>query len=182
MTSPRNDFKRTDFLGELAWRGLLYQRTAEEELDEHLATPGRVGYCGFDPTADGFCLISGSGVGNTVSNIKFNRVDGLLFLFEIDHRFIQRFLPRINYDHLHIVSGTGPGNAQPDTASATGNKRYFPFYHFHQCYPFMPPESLYALKPSQVMVGPSYSYHLALSKYEKVNIITGWKFINYDNY
>lgn len=41
---------RGDFIEELRWRGLLYQRTAEEVLDEHLATPGRVGYCGFDPT------------------------------------------------------------------------------------------------------------------------------------
>lgn len=40
-----------DWLGELAWRGLLYQRTAGPELDAHLARPGRVGYCGFDPTA-----------------------------------------------------------------------------------------------------------------------------------
>jgi tyrosyl-tRNA synthetase len=39
-------------LAELSWRGLLYQRTAESELDAHLARPGRVGYCGFDPTAD----------------------------------------------------------------------------------------------------------------------------------
>jgi tyrosyl-tRNA synthetase len=39
------------WLGELAWRGLLYQRTAGPELDAHLARPGRVGYCGFDPTA-----------------------------------------------------------------------------------------------------------------------------------
>ncbi len=46
----------TDFIEELAWRGLLYQRTAEDELDEHLATPGRVGYCGFDPTADSLTI------------------------------------------------------------------------------------------------------------------------------
>jgi tyrosyl-tRNA synthetase len=39
------------WLDELAWRGLLYQRTAGPELDAHLAQPGRVGYCGFDPTA-----------------------------------------------------------------------------------------------------------------------------------
>ena len=38
------------WLEELAWRGLLYQRTAGPELDAHLAQP-RVGYCGFDPTA-----------------------------------------------------------------------------------------------------------------------------------
>jgi tyrosyl-tRNA synthetase len=40
------------FLDELAWRGLLYQRTAGEELDQHLAGAPRVGYCGFDPTSD----------------------------------------------------------------------------------------------------------------------------------
>lgn len=40
------------FLDELAWRGLLHQRTAGVELDEHLATPGRVAYVGFDPTSD----------------------------------------------------------------------------------------------------------------------------------
>jgi tyrosyl-tRNA synthetase len=44
------------FLEEIAWRGLLHQRTAEEALDEHLATPGRVGYCGFDPTADSLTI------------------------------------------------------------------------------------------------------------------------------
>jgi tyrosyl-tRNA synthetase len=40
-----------DFLAELRWRGLLYQRTAEAELDEHLSSASRVAYCGFDPTA-----------------------------------------------------------------------------------------------------------------------------------
>jgi tyrosyl-tRNA synthetase len=40
------------FLDELAWRGLLKQRTAGAELDAHLAKPGRVAYGGFDPTAD----------------------------------------------------------------------------------------------------------------------------------
>jgi tyrosyl-tRNA synthetase len=40
------------FLDELKWRGLLYQTTGEEALRAHLATPNRVGYCGFDPTAD----------------------------------------------------------------------------------------------------------------------------------
>lgn len=44
------------FLDEIAWRGLLHQRTAAEALDEHLATPGRVGYCGFDPTADSLTI------------------------------------------------------------------------------------------------------------------------------
>jgi tyrosyl-tRNA synthetase len=40
------------FLDELSWRGLLYQTTAREELQKHLEAPGRVGYCGFDPTSD----------------------------------------------------------------------------------------------------------------------------------
>lgn len=40
-----------DFLAELRWRGLLYQRTAEAALDDHLAEAPRVAYCGFDPTA-----------------------------------------------------------------------------------------------------------------------------------
>jgi tyrosyl-tRNA synthetase len=39
------------FLDELSWRGLLHQTTSES-LPAHLATPGRVGYAGFDPTAD----------------------------------------------------------------------------------------------------------------------------------
>ena len=42
----------TTVLDELAWRGLLHQTTADEALPEFLATPGRVAYCGFDPTAD----------------------------------------------------------------------------------------------------------------------------------
>jgi tyrosyl-tRNA synthetase len=40
------------FTDELKWRGALHQTTGEEALRAHLATPGRVGYCGFDPTAD----------------------------------------------------------------------------------------------------------------------------------
>jgi tyrosyl-tRNA synthetase len=44
------------FLEEIAWRGLLHQRTAEAPLDAHLATPGRVGYAGFDPTADSLTI------------------------------------------------------------------------------------------------------------------------------
>ena len=43
-------------LEELAWRGLLYQRTSNEPFDAHLSTPGRVGYCGFDPTADSLTI------------------------------------------------------------------------------------------------------------------------------
>jgi tyrosyl-tRNA synthetase len=45
-----------DFLEELKWRGLLYQRTAEDALDAHLSSPGRIGYCGFDPTADSLTI------------------------------------------------------------------------------------------------------------------------------
>lgn len=40
----------TSFLDALKWRGLLYQ-TAGADLETHVATPGRVAYCGFDPTA-----------------------------------------------------------------------------------------------------------------------------------
>ncbi len=39
------------FLEELAWRGLLHQTTADS-LPAYLATPGRIAYAGFDPTAD----------------------------------------------------------------------------------------------------------------------------------
>lgn len=41
----------TGLLADLEKRGLIAQRTAESELDEHLATSRRL-YCGFDPTAD----------------------------------------------------------------------------------------------------------------------------------
>ena len=44
------------FLDELRWRGLLHQTTANEELEQHLATGSRVGYCGFDPTADSLTI------------------------------------------------------------------------------------------------------------------------------
>ena len=40
----------TDFLGELAWRGLLFQQT--EGAQQALAAGPVRGYCGFDPTAD----------------------------------------------------------------------------------------------------------------------------------
>ncbi len=40
----------THVLDELAWRGLLHQTTGGDELRDHLATPGRVAYGGFDPT------------------------------------------------------------------------------------------------------------------------------------
>ena len=42
----------TSFLEEIAWRGLLHQQTAGEELARHLAEAPRVAYCGFDPTSD----------------------------------------------------------------------------------------------------------------------------------
>ncbi len=41
----------TALLADLNERGLIAQRTAEAELDEHLRVPRTV-YCGFDPTAD----------------------------------------------------------------------------------------------------------------------------------
>jgi tyrosyl-tRNA synthetase len=44
------------FLDELRWRGLLHQTTAPEALEKHLATPGRVAYCGFDPTRDSLTI------------------------------------------------------------------------------------------------------------------------------
>jgi tyrosyl-tRNA synthetase len=40
------------FLDELRWRGLIHQTTSSSELEQHLATSGRVGYAGFDPTGD----------------------------------------------------------------------------------------------------------------------------------
>jgi tyrosyl-tRNA synthetase len=46
----------TAFLDELRWRGLLHQTTAEAPLASHLQTPGRVGYCGFDPTRDSLTI------------------------------------------------------------------------------------------------------------------------------
>ncbi len=46
----------TDLLAELRWRGLLHQVTAEDALTRHLQTPGRIGYCGFDPTADSLTI------------------------------------------------------------------------------------------------------------------------------
>lgn len=41
----------TSFLADLDARGLIAQRTAEDELDRHLSK-SRTVYCGFDPTAD----------------------------------------------------------------------------------------------------------------------------------
>ena len=45
-----------DFIDELRWRGLLHQVTDEEALREHLRTPGRLAYSGFDPTADSLTI------------------------------------------------------------------------------------------------------------------------------
>ena len=45
-----------NFLDELKWRGLLHQTTAGDELVRHVATPGRVTYCGFDPTSDSLTI------------------------------------------------------------------------------------------------------------------------------
>ena len=44
------------FLDEIKWRGLLHQTTAGEELVRHLSAPGRVAYCGFDPTSDSLTI------------------------------------------------------------------------------------------------------------------------------
>ena len=49
---PTKTKQTMSFLDELSWRGLLHQRTAGSELDEHLSTPGRTAYVGFDPTSD----------------------------------------------------------------------------------------------------------------------------------
>ena len=37
---------------ELSWRGLIHQTSGDRALREHLSVPGRVLYCGFDPTAE----------------------------------------------------------------------------------------------------------------------------------
>ena len=37
---------------ELKWRGLVNQVSDEDKVREYLGTPGRVMYCGFDPTAE----------------------------------------------------------------------------------------------------------------------------------
>jgi tyrosyl-tRNA synthetase len=47
----------SSFLQELGWRGMLQQTTASEAVvAAHLATPGRVAYCGFDPTRDSLTI------------------------------------------------------------------------------------------------------------------------------
>jgi len=43
------------FLEELQWRGLLHSTTSDD-LAAHLATPGRIAYCGFDPTAEALTI------------------------------------------------------------------------------------------------------------------------------
>lgn len=45
-----------DLLDDLAWRGLIHQSTDADGLREHLLTPGRSVYCGFDPTADSLTI------------------------------------------------------------------------------------------------------------------------------
>jgi tyrosyl-tRNA synthetase len=51
------DAGRPPILDELKWRGLLHQTTATEEIvAEHLTTPGRVAYCGFDPSRDSLTI------------------------------------------------------------------------------------------------------------------------------
>ena len=46
----------TDFLNELRWRGMLHQTTGDDDVAAHLAGGPRVGYCGFDPTADSLTI------------------------------------------------------------------------------------------------------------------------------
>lgn len=47
---------RIDALDELLWRGLLHTCTDPEGLRDHLATPGRLAYVGYDPTADSLTI------------------------------------------------------------------------------------------------------------------------------
>lgn len=46
----------TDLLDDLAGRGLVHQSTDPDQLRDHLGTPGRRVYCGFDPTADSLTI------------------------------------------------------------------------------------------------------------------------------
>lgn len=46
----------THLLDDLAWRGLIHQSTDADRLRQHLSTPGRSVYCGFDPTADSLTI------------------------------------------------------------------------------------------------------------------------------
>ena len=50
------DTAATDFLAELRWRGMLHQTTGDAEVLAHLGEKPRVGYCGFDPTADSLTI------------------------------------------------------------------------------------------------------------------------------
>jgi len=43
-------------LDDLGWRGLIHQSTDAAALADHLDTPGRLVYCGFDPTADSLTI------------------------------------------------------------------------------------------------------------------------------
>jgi len=43
---------RVNIFDELSWRGLVHQTSGDQALRAHLAVPGRVMYCGFDPTAE----------------------------------------------------------------------------------------------------------------------------------
>ncbi len=43
-------------IDELRWRGLVHQITDEDGLRQHLATPGRKVYAGFDPTSDSLTI------------------------------------------------------------------------------------------------------------------------------
>ena len=54
--SKTSDTATIDFLDELEWRGLLKDCTDLDALREHLKTPGRKAYCGFDPTADSLTI------------------------------------------------------------------------------------------------------------------------------
>ena len=44
------------FLDELAWRGMLHQTTDDDGLPAFLSEPGRVAYCGFDPTGSSLTI------------------------------------------------------------------------------------------------------------------------------
>lgn len=68
MPHPSETTGFPDLLSELRWRGLLHQATDEHALKEHLATPGRKVYCGFDPTADSLTI------GNLVPMILLKHV------------------------------------------------------------------------------------------------------------
>jgi tyrosyl-tRNA synthetase len=45
-----------DVLAELSWRGMIHQQTDEAGLREHLRSPGRLAYVGYDPTADSLTI------------------------------------------------------------------------------------------------------------------------------